>query len=183
MLKICRVWRVLSLAAPSANLSPFTDANADDYPFSIEVDSLLTEEDLMRYQRDHYEGTQFSTAEGLAAGPYGNPNRYDGGANGAMTKRDSMDGEFPRDISLFRYVYTYSACWFTYYNLNYFPIMYVFRTIYSFVTKSRSDTPDVLSMLWVCQYAPDLSAYVPMYVESERLSKAWITGSALVRIL
>jgi len=149
-----RVWRVLSLAAPSANLSPFTDDNADDYPFSIEVDSLLGEEDLMRFQRDHYEGTQFSTAEGMAAGPYGNPNRYDGGANGDMTKRESMDGEFPRDISLF-------------------------RTIYSFVTKSRRDTPDVLSMLWVCQYAPDLSAYVPMYVEAERLSKAWITGSAL----
>lgn len=55
------------------------------------------------------------------------------------------------------------------------------RTIYSFVTKSRRDTPDVLSMLWVCQYAPDLSSYVPMYVESARLSKAWITGSALVR--
>lgn len=55
------------------------------------------------------------------------------------------------------------------------------RTIYSFVTKSRRDTPDILSMLWVCQYAPDLSAYVPMYVQSERLSKAWITGSALVR--
>jgi dipeptidase len=54
-------------------------------------------------------------------------------------------------------------------------------TIYSFVTKSRRDVPDVLSMLWVCQYAPDLSAYVPMYVESKRLSKAWITGSALVR--
>jgi hypothetical protein len=59
-------------------------------------------------------------------------------------------------------------------------VNHVCSTIYSFVTKSRRDTPDVLSMLWVCQYAPDLSAYVPMYVESERLSKAWITGSALV---
>jgi dipeptidase len=96
------VWRVLTLAAPSSKLSPFTDANADDYPFSIEVDELLGEEDLMRFQRDHYEGTQFSTAEGLAAGPYGNPNRYDGGPNGDMTKRQSMDGEFSRDISLFR---------------------------------------------------------------------------------
>lgn len=93
---------MLSLAAPSAGLSPFTGPNADDYPFSIEVDAPLSEEDLMRFQRDHYEGTQFSTAEGMAAGPFGNPNRFDGGPNGAMTKRDSMDGEFPRDISLFR---------------------------------------------------------------------------------
>ena len=102
MIRWLSKWRVLSLAAPSANLSPFTDANADDYPFSIEVDSLLSEEDLMRYQRDHYEGTQFSMTEGLAAGPYGNPSRYDGGPNGAMTKRDMQDGEFPRAISLFR---------------------------------------------------------------------------------
>ena len=94
---------MLSLASPSSNLSPFTDANADDYPFSVAVDKLISEEDLMRYQRDHYEGTQFSTAEGLAAGPYGNPNRFDGGPNGDMTKRQSMDGEFPRDISLFRF--------------------------------------------------------------------------------
>lgn len=95
---------MLSLAAPSSGLSPFTDANADDYPFSIEVEALLSEEDLMRFQRDHYEGTPFSTAVGMAAGPYGNPNRYDGGPNGDMTKRESMDGEFSRDISLFRCV-------------------------------------------------------------------------------
>ena len=56
-------------------------------------------------------------------------------------------------------------------------------TIYSFVTKSRKDKPDVLSMLWVCQYAPDLSAYVPMYVHSDKLSKAWISGSAFVSFL
>ena len=58
----------------------------------------------MRFQRDHYEGTPFSTAEGLAAGPFGNPNRFDVGPNGVMTQRQSLDGEFPRDISLFRLV-------------------------------------------------------------------------------
>ena len=50
------------------------------------------------------------------------------------------------------------------------------------MSKSRRDTPDVLSMLWICQYAPDLSAYVPMYVGSEKLSKAWITGSVFVSV-
>jgi dipeptidase len=98
-------WRVFSLAAPSSSLPPYTNPNADDYPFSVEVDVLLTEEDLMRYQRDHYEGTQFSMIEGPAAGPYGNPSRYDGGANGVISKRDMQDGEFPRAISLFRWVY------------------------------------------------------------------------------
>lgn len=97
-----RVWRVLSLAAPSANLSAFTDPLGMSYPFSVKVDSKLSAEDLMQFQRDHFEGTEFSLTEGLAAGPYGNPNRFDAGPVGDMTAADTFEGEFPRAISLFR---------------------------------------------------------------------------------
>ena len=48
-----------------------TDAWADDYPFSVPVtrsEGLLSPQDLMQYQRDHFEGTPYSTATGLAAG-------------------------------------------------------------------------------------------------------------------
>ncbi len=37
---------------------------------------MITPADLMRYQRDHYEGTDFDLTKGPAAGPYGNPDRY-----------------------------------------------------------------------------------------------------------
>lgn len=97
-----RVWRVMSLASPSSQLPPFTNIWGDDYPFSVPVDNPLTPQDLMRYQRDHFEGTIFDTTQGLAAGPYGDPNRYDPGAWGDMTVWDTLEGEFPRTISLFR---------------------------------------------------------------------------------
>jgi dipeptidase len=73
-----RVWRILSLAAPSANLPADVDPEGDELPFSVKVDSKLAPADLMRYQRDHFEGTPYSTTEGLAGGPYGDPNRYEG---------------------------------------------------------------------------------------------------------
>ena len=63
-----RVWRVLSLAAPSANLPLVSDPLGDVYPFSIKVDSALSAQDLMRFQRDHYEGTEIDMTQGLAAG-------------------------------------------------------------------------------------------------------------------
>ena len=32
--------------------------------------------DIIRILRDHYEGTAYDLTKGIAAGPYGNPNRY-----------------------------------------------------------------------------------------------------------
>lgn len=147
-----RVWRVLSFAAPSLNLPIETNANGDDYPFSVKVETLLTPEDLMRYSRDHYEGTKYSTTEGLAAGPYGDPNRFDISSNGNMTLIDAMQGEFPRTISLF-------------------------RTSYSLIAQSRSQVPNELSLFWFAQYAPDQSTYTPIYVASETLPLSWMRGS------
>jgi hypothetical protein len=61
-----RVWRVLSYANPLLNLPSVTNAYGDDYPFSVEVmpSKLLTVEDIMRLNRDHYEGTPYSTTQG-----------------------------------------------------------------------------------------------------------------------
>ena len=63
-----RVWRILSLAAPSLNLPATVDPLGDGLPFSVKVDKKLSTADLMRYQRDHFEGTPFSTTVGLAGG-------------------------------------------------------------------------------------------------------------------
>ena len=51
-----RVWRVFSLVNPSAELPMITDANADDYPFSMPVEKLLTLNDVISFNRDQYEG-------------------------------------------------------------------------------------------------------------------------------
>jgi dipeptidase len=75
-----RVWRALSLAAPSLKLDPWVrDGQGGltrDYPFSVKPDKPITREFLMAMHRDHYDGTEFDLTKGAAAGPWGNPNRY-----------------------------------------------------------------------------------------------------------
>ena len=74
-----RVWRVMSLVAPSLELSPWVeDGFTRYYPFSIKPDQPLALRDVMRLHRDHYEGTQFDMTVGTAAGPFGYPYRFYG---------------------------------------------------------------------------------------------------------
>ena len=51
-----RVWRTFDLVAPSLHLPGETNPTADDYPFSVKADKVMTPEDLMAIFRDHYEG-------------------------------------------------------------------------------------------------------------------------------
>lgn len=106
----------------------------------------------MRYQRDHFEGTPYSTTQGLAGGPYGDPNRWDQAPVGNLTFVDIQQGEFPRTMSMF-------------------------RTSYSVVNQARKHVPNLLSLTWVCQYAPDSSTYTPIYVASELLPLPFIRGT------
>lgn len=147
-----RVWRVFSLAAPSLNLPSTTDAYASDYPFSVKVDQPLSTETVISWQRDHYEGTEFSTTQGLAGGPYGDPNRFDFGPAENLTLNEARMGEFPRTISLF-------------------------RTSYAVVAVSRDSVPNILAMTWLCQYAPDMSSFFPFYVAANFVPFPWMIGS------
>ena len=46
------------------------------YPFSVMPDALLSVADAFAAHRSHYEGTQFDMTKGIAAGPFGSPDRY-----------------------------------------------------------------------------------------------------------
>ncbi|ETV63753.1 hypothetical protein H257_19317, partial [Aphanomyces astaci] len=103
-----RQWRVLTLANPKLNLSPFTDVYGTDYPFSVETGRILTVHDIMRIQRDHYENTPFDLTQGPASGPYGNPARYGTGPN--VTAPAWSNGQrtiFERPISYHTTAYSY----------------------------------------------------------------------------
>lgn len=69
-----RVWRVMTLAAPSL----VGVLNEKDLPFSVPVDKKLTLNDINSIQRDHYEGTEFDGTNSITAGPWNNPRRYRG---------------------------------------------------------------------------------------------------------
>lgn len=106
-----RVWRVFNLLAPSVKLPAQTNPTADDYPFSVKPDKKVSASDLMTVFRDHYEGTEFDLTQGLAAGPYGDPARWDGALNDNMTRPELLSGGFER--------YTFNAWFintFRYYN-------------------------------------------------------------------
>lgn len=56
-----REWRVLDLVAPSLKLDP----NAENYPFSVKPDSLVTLPQLVSIFKDYYEGTPFDMTKDM----------------------------------------------------------------------------------------------------------------------
>lgn len=95
-----RIWRALSLFAPSLQLDPSLGVSAHQktYPFSVKPDSLLSPSSLFRIYRDHLEGTKFDLTKGVAGGPFQTPNRYAEGPNETAIKY----GAWERAIGLYR---------------------------------------------------------------------------------
>ena len=149
-----RVWRAFNLLAPTYKLSPNTDPLATDYPFSVPVDKKLTPRDIMAVHRDHYEGTEFDLTQGLAAGPYGDPSRFDPGPVDGMSMMTVLNGSFERAIGMF-------------------------RTSTSIVAESRGAYPrEIGARLWLGTYNPTSSSYIPIYPNAAGdLPEAYTTGS------
>lgn len=143
-----RVWRVFNLAAPSIKLEIYTrDAYAQEYPFSVKVDHILSPKDIIDMNSDHYEGTPLDLTQGLASGPYGDPARFDIAAVDNMTLNDVLQGSYERAISMF-------------------------RTSYSFVAIARN-VPNILSLVWLGQYQPSCSSFIPIYVSVDKLPETF----------
>lgn len=73
-----RVWRAMSIVAPSQNYSPEVenwDSNA--YPLYVRPDKKLSVSDIISLYRDHYQGTEFDKAKSPLAGLYGSPYHYE----------------------------------------------------------------------------------------------------------
>ena len=145
-----REWRVLSLAAPSLNLDPY----AERYPFSVKPDKKLSVQDLMAIKRDHYEGTEFDLTQGMAAGPFGNPNRYP--TPSAVRPEDRKGLDWERAISMF-------------------------RCSYSFISQARSWLPDPIGgVLWFGEDAPHSTCYIPFYCQITEVPESFSAGSRLI---
>jgi len=161
-----RVWRVMTMAAPSSQLPSDTTTFADDYPFDIKPDSLLTVKDVVAMHRDHYEGTPYDMTKGLAGGPYGDPSRFDPSgtvASAVYPPEDQItDAEawaatpvaFERAIS-------------------------IYRCSYSWVSESRAHVPNELGVVWFSQYAPHASGTIPLYVSATDIPEGFSRGSLL----
>jgi len=71
-----RIWRFLSLVAPSRNFSDQTEGM--DFPFSVKPDKKLSVRDVMNITRDKLQGSKYDPVSGIKGGPFKNPNYYRG---------------------------------------------------------------------------------------------------------
>jgi len=101
-----RMWRIFSLLSPEegAKLDPNKGNlphTKDPYPGSVPAPKgSVTPKMVMNVLRDHYEGTPYDLTVGMAAGPFGNPNR------GPVAPRGTV-GIWERAISMHRSSWSY----------------------------------------------------------------------------
>ncbi len=139
-----REWRVLSTLAPSLHLDPWDI----ELPFSVKPDKKVSPRDLMALHRDSYEGTEFDMTKGLAAGPFGNPNRW-------STPTRPAEGTigWERPIS-------------------------IFRCSYGVVLQTRGWLPAWIGGLtWFAEDDPKTSCFVPLYAGATRVPDSLEIGN------
>lgn len=152
-----RVWRVFDRIAPSLKLSPWVEGPyTKAYPFSVKPDKKISLQDAIALFRDHYEGTEFDQTKGLAAGPYGYPNRalgtYDT-ADFPNKRTEPLKGAWERPISVYYIGYTY-------------------------INQSRGYLPDSIGgVSWMSFDAPYTSVFMPLYVGMKELPDYFEYGS------
>jgi dipeptidase len=108
-----RMWDSLRHFKPSLKLpAEYGDLKKDKparpwgrstYPWAVVPDAKVSPAAWMDAHRSHYEGTPYDTSQGLAAGPFGTPDRYATvGAPG-----DPGVGTWERTVSIYRTTYTW----------------------------------------------------------------------------
>ena len=142
-----REWRAFSLIAPSKDF-PVVD-RWHHYDFTIVPDAPVSKQQIMHdIYSDHLEGTPYDLTTGAAAGPFGNPTRWQ--VPSSMKPETGEDWE---------------------------RIIAQFRCTYSFVAELRQDMPGELgSVLWFGADSPDTTVYVPIYAGTTEVPEQWSTG-------
>jgi dipeptidase len=101
-----RVWRALLKAKPSSNLPAWVENGyTKAYPFSVVPDAKLDVASVAAIYRDNYEGTEFDMTKGAAAGPWGDPTRYENNpdkGNAFELSVNRPNGAWERPISIYR---------------------------------------------------------------------------------
>ncbi|MBF7995548.1 C69 family dipeptidase [Rahnella sp. SAP-29] len=155
-----RVWRIFDRVNPDLGLSPWVNGKGytTDYPFSIPPSRKLERREIFDLYRDHYEGTEFDLTKGIAAGPYGDPNRFIGPYDGAQNNvsDETLYGAWERAISIF-----YQG--------------------YITVCEVRPDAPELTK--GICWYGPDVAyttCFVPFPAKITGLPEIYQTGDPQV---
>lgn len=133
-----RMWGTFRILAPeftNENLHPAYNNLKENkpYPFSVPVKTLLSLEDMKNVLRDWYNGTEYSTGDGIASGPFNTPDRFSGGKG-----EQEVKGNWERTIALYRSSDTY-------------------------IVQSRSWLPDSIGgIIWFGPHTSTATSYVPI---------------------
>ena len=145
-----RVWSIFRRAAPSLNLSPGYcrfEPKAKPYPLFIKPDKKLSLKDVFSLIRDHYEGTDFDMTKGVAAGPFGNPNR----SRPMEWEINGKKYSWERPIST--------------------P-----QTAYAYVAEIRKNVPDDLAVMWYSFDDTYTNCFFPFYIQSQKVPESYAKG-------
>ncbi|EKX54792.1 hypothetical protein GUITHDRAFT_159096 [Guillardia theta CCMP2712] len=145
-----RIWRAYDILAPSSKFpTTYKDIRySSPYPFSIAPDTKVELATVMAIMRDSLEGTPFDMTAGLAAGPFGSPDRWIGGDG-----ESKVAGNWERPIALF-------------------------RTSDSYVAQSRKWLPaQVGGLVWFGPHGAHATVYVPFAIGMQDLPPAYKIGN------
>lgn len=129
-----RMWSAYRLLAPNQEFpSHYNDfINDAPYPATAMTTKKVGLQDVMRVMRDYYQNTSFDMTQGMAAGPFGTPDRWGKGPG-----EKDVNGTWERTIA-------------------------IYRSIVTLVLESRSWLPDpVGGTLWFAPHAAHTSTYAP----------------------
>jgi dipeptidase len=100
-----RMWRAFTLLDPALDLAPELSEPLFEkavYPFAVTPAALITAQDAMALHRDYYQNTTYDLSQGLAAGPWGLPVRF----NPEQAYNGAVKGNWERPMGSFRTGYT-----------------------------------------------------------------------------
>lgn len=142
-----REWRVLSLLAPSLELSP----HSENYPFSVRPDKKVTVKDVLAIFRDTYEGTPFDMTRDLTTA----------GRNGEVIKSPVANPHMNSELrELFRIERERTIC-------------SAYAT-YVHVTQSRDWLPDMIGgVVWLGYDNPSTTPHTPFYCGITRMPDSY----------
>jgi dipeptidase len=160
-----RWWGAMKIMAPNLVFpSNYTNLRDDaPYPFSVALDSptmnsssnkqppnKLAVADVARVMRSFYEGTPFDLTVGLAAGAFGDPNRYDGEIE--RPGQPGVQGAWERSIA-------------------------IYRTDYSHILEIDPTLPaDTGALMWFAPVGAHTSCYVPFFAGQDTLLPSYGVG-------
>lgn len=145
-----RVWRLFTKAAPSLHFSSDYHRGvkgAERYPLCITPDHKLELREVMLMVRDHYEGTPWDMTKGVAAGDFGNPNRW----RPLVLETDSATYSWERPIS-------------------------IYNSAFSILAEANANFPDDMGTLWFGEDETYFTCYVPFFMGVTELPKPFVTG-------